>query len=484
MVRSTTQEKNSNLPVQDVKSVPQGITAISVEGYKALANNCRIEVRPLTILSGTNSSGKSSIMQPLLLMKQTLEASYDPGSLLLNGPNLRFTSASQFFSFDQVSKSKNSSGVLRLKIGIEVDKGPLLETIFHKTGKSPITLAEMRYREDPEIDIRFLPDLSHDEILEVLPTQLHDFYTDISSGKVNLPTYSSSGSGNHLDQLEVFQYRCFFSIGIVQPQDPHSFFVIPGLSNPASEWEYRIREIIHVPGLRGNPERTYQNIAVGGSFSGTFESYIASIIRSWQVDESHRIITLEKWLTKLGLTQRIEARQINDTQVELKVNRLPCIDRRGRQKTDMVSIADVGFGVSHILPVLVALLAAEPDQLVYIEQPEIHLHPRAQVALAEILAEAASRGVRVVAETHSELLLVAIQSLIAEEKISPDLVKLHWFTRNEDGMTQITSADLDEAGAFGDWPEDFAEVAMDLDNRYLSAAEAHLWNNQSNDNKN
>jgi hypothetical protein len=51
-------------------------------------------------------------------------------------------------------------------------------------------------------------------------------------------------------------------------------------------------------------------------------------------------------------------------------------------------------------------------------------------------------------------------------------------------MTQITSADLDEAGAFGDWPEDFAEVAMDLDNRYLSAAEAHLWNNQSNGNKN
>jgi AAA15 family ATPase/GTPase len=484
MVRSITPEKNTDLPAQETNSVSQGITAISVEGYKALADNCRIEVRPLTILAGTNSSGKSSIMQPLLLMKQTLEASYDPGSLLLNGPNLRFTSASQFFSFNQFRKSKNSSGVLRLKIGIELDKGPFLETIFHKEGKNTITLAEMRYRENPEIDIRFLPDLSHDELLEVLPAQIYDFYTDISNGKINLPSYSSSGAENHLDRLEVFQHRCFFSIGIVQPQDPHSVFVIPGLSNPASEWEYRIREIIHVPGLRGNSERTHQNIAIGGDFPGTFESYIASIISSWQVNESHLLLTLEEWLEKLGLTQRIEAKQINDTQIELKVNRLPCIDRKGGKKTDMVSIADVGFGVSHVLPVLVALLAAEPDQLVYVEQPEIHLHPRAQVALAQILAEAASRGVRVVVETHSELLLVSIQSLIAEGTISPDLVKLHWFTRGEDGMTQITSADLDEAGAFGDWPEDFAEVAMDLDNRYLSAAEAKLWNNQSNGNKN
>ena len=87
---------------------------------------------------------------------------------------------------------------------------------------------------------------------------------------------------------------------------------------------------------------------------------------------------------------------------------------------DLVSIADVGFGISQTLPVIVALLAAEPGQLVYIEQPEIHLHPRAQMAMAKILADAANRGVRVVAETHSSLLLLGIQSLVAEGKLSPD----------------------------------------------------------------
>ena len=105
---------------------------------------------------------------------------------------------------------------------------------------------------------------------------------------------------------------------------------------------------------------------------------------------------------------------------------------------DLVSIADVGFGVSQTLPVVVALRAARPGQLVYIEQPEIHLHPRAQVAMARLLVNAAKRGVRVVAETHSSLILLAVQTLVAEGEIDPDLVGLNWFLRNEKtGTTRI-----------------------------------------------
>ena len=75
----------------------------------------------------------------------------------------------------------------------------------------------------------------------------------------------------------------------------------------------------------------------------------------------------------------------------------------------MDNIADVGFGVSQVLPVLVALRAADRGRLVYLEEPEIDLHPRAQTKLADILADAAKRGVRVVAETHSTLLLTAFR---------------------------------------------------------------------------
>ncbi len=71
---------------------------IEISGFKSLRDSVRVQLRPLTLLAGANSSGKSSVMQPLLLMKQTLEAPYDPGALLLDGPHVRFTQPDEFLS--------------------------------------------------------------------------------------------------------------------------------------------------------------------------------------------------------------------------------------------------------------------------------------------------------------------------------------------------------------------------------------------------
>ena len=121
---------------------------------------------------------------------------------------------------------------------------------------------------------------------------------------------------------------------------------------------------------------------------------------------------------------------------------------------------------------LVALLVADPGQLVYVEQPELHLHPRAQCALASMLADTARRGVRLIVETHSALLLLSVRTLIANAKLDPDLVKLHWFSLSrEDGSTAVSSADLDEDGAYGAWPEDFGDIELAAEGRYLDAVE-------------
>src|SRR5262249_29845036 len=159
------------------------------------------------------------------------------------------------------------------------------------------------------------------------------------------------------------------------------------------------------------------------------------------------------------------ARRVNDVQIELQVGRLP--DVAPNRPEDQVNIADVGVGVSEALPVLVALNAAKPNGLVYVEHPETHLHPNAQFAMAQILAAAAERGVRVVAETHSSMLLLGVQTLVAEGKLEPDKVKLHWFQRDQDGRTIVRSGDIDEAGAFGDWPEDFSDVDLKTESRYI-----------------
>jgi predicted ATPase len=162
---------------------------------------------------------------------------------------------------------------------------------------------------------------------------------------------------------------------------------------------------------------------------------------------------LNIWLIKLGLTNTVSAMQIDDTRVEISVGRMPVYEGNAiNDSDDQVSIADVGYGVSQTLPVLVALIAAKPGQIVYIEQPEIHLHPKAQIAMAEVLAESARLGIRVIVETHSALLLRGIQTIIAKnEIIRPRDVKLHWFERDRrTGNTMVKSADLNNAGSFGD----------------------------------
>src|SRR5215469_1842961 len=96
----------SQKPLPGAADIP--ITRITVGGFKSISQEQSIEVKPLTILAGANSSGKSSMMQPLLLLKQTLDATYDPGPLLLNGPNVKFTSAEQLLSRAHNGEPANS----------------------------------------------------------------------------------------------------------------------------------------------------------------------------------------------------------------------------------------------------------------------------------------------------------------------------------------------------------------------------------------
>jgi len=299
------------------------------------------------------------------------------------------------------------------------------------------------------------------ELLPALPTYFKELFSQV---EVALKEQLKRTADLELN-LVVVRNRCFLAIGLslkdFTTTIPTPFF----FDSMVAE---QIREMIHLPGLRGNPERTYPITAVSSSFPGTFENYFASVIGQWQVnDNKEKLGMLNRDLMRLGLTSNVVAQPVNDTQVELRINRL--LRTNHDNVEDMVSIADVGLGVSQTLPVLVALHLADPGQLIFLEQPEIHLHPRAQFILAEVLADAALRGINLVVETHSSLLLLGIQTLVAEGKLPAEKIKLHWFDRPENGSTRITSADLDETGAFGNWPEDFAAVTLDAEGRFLDA---------------
>ncbi len=434
---------------------PDAITAITVKGFKSFAEETRLEIRPLTLLAGANSSGKSSALQPILLLKQTLEASYDPGPLLLHDSHVRFTSARQL-----LHRGAGRISATEFQAGVEANQRMRLIDTFRRKSNEAFDLVQMDLVGEASFGLPGSPDLARDVNLSLRPEMTSEELERVLS--LDFPKNL---------RWKVQRDRCFLQVTFGNLKSFDVAFSLPILQTDL--FGKLLRQIIHVPGLRGNPTRAYRTTAVGEFFIGTFESYVASVLAVWQERRDDRLEWLGLVMEKLGLSWKVRAKAIDATQVELLVGRLPKSRRGGA--SDLVNIADVGFGVSQTLPVLVSLLAAGPGQFVYIEQPELHLHPRAQEALADILAEAANRGVQVVAETHSSILLLAVQALVAEGKLDPAKVKLHWFRRDADGVTKVESADLDPQGAYGDWPEDFGEVRAQAENRYLDAVESKVF---------
>lgn len=156
-----------------------------------------------------------------------------------------------------------------------------------------------------------------------------------------------------------------------------------------------------------------------------------------------------EWLKELGLIDSFQVRPIT------KDGRLFQVWVRRDSKAAEVLITDVGFGVSQILPVITLCYYAPEGSTLLLEQPEIHLHPRVQAGLADVLVDAVkTRGIQIILESHSEHLLRRLQRRIADETIKPDQAALY-FCSTEKGESRLTPLDLDPFGTIENWPRDF-----------------------------
>ena len=264
----------------------------------------------------------------------------------------------------------------------------------------------------------------------------------------------------------VKRQRCFLEAVISSGTGVEHYLLSPA-NHPSCNFAEAIKDVVHVPAFRRRVSRNHPIAEVGSDFPGTFEDYTAAVVAKWEADGDDRLENLKGLLRQLELTFDVSTKKLNDAEVELRVAR----PRRGVYdgEPEMVSLADVGVGVSYVLPVLVALQAADPAQVVYIEQPESHLHPKASYGLAQALAKAAKRGIRVIVETHSSLLLLHIQTLVARGELDPKSVGLHWFSLDEEGFTKIDFEQPDEHGRTGEWPEDFADTELNANSAFLRA---------------
>ena len=451
----------------------QQITGLTVEGYKSFGKKQHLQIRPLTLLAGANSSGKSSVIQPLLLLKQTLDAPFDPGPLKIDGPNVAFSWNRQLFT-----QGVDGETVPSMKIGLKHQYWVLFS---RETSQRTL---ELEFKCTPEGKLI----LMQESIGELCSQCGEEKYIEIKlkEGKLTLASgqnatwleqslrhYTGLGLLPKLTEWDarVVRVRCFLDLEIEAGEigSTSSYADIPiSLSRQLGPL---FANIMYIPGLRDPASvRSYPRMPIGEYFSGPMHPYLASIIHDWG-QGSEPWEALEQDLRSLGLAEKVAVEAVNDTALEVLVGRRLPSGRHAHP--DLVSLADVGLGLSQVMPILVVLRAAQPHHVVVIEQPELHLHPRGIHKLAEVIVDAVNRGVRIIMETHSELLLLGVQTMVAQGRLDSTQVSLNWFSLDEQGYSHIHQAEIEQDGSFGDWPVDFLDVELSAQRQYLDAVSNH-----------
>ena len=129
---------------------------------------------------------------------------------------------------------------------------------------------------------------------------------------------------------------------------------------------------------------------------------------------------------------------------------------RSDQRSEFQRPQNVGFGLTQLFPILVALLSADEGDLLLIENPEVHLHPKAQQAIGYLLGVAASSGVQVILETHSDHVLNGVRVAVKRGQLSPGDTAVHFFAPDPDsGPAAPRSPLLNADGKLSEWPEGF-----------------------------
>lgn len=438
--------------------------SLYIDGMKSFFKQQKIELSDITIFAGANSSGKSTAAQALLLLKQTIESQYEPGAMLIDGANVKFTSVDQIMSKRPGQAAKSS-----FTIGIEnKDNSSIFSTYGRKVGpgieikNSTLTLANGR-----SLSFKIGKKITQEET---------NFLLDSISERSGLSSLIKNKKISA--RWEARQARCFNDLvlfGEIGTGDNTISTLELDKISLQGKIKKVISDLIHIQGLRGNPERTYPANARGiQNFKGLFTDYVASVLQQWQDEKSSKLDELGNDLRELGLSWKIRAQRVHDTQVEIRVGRLLSSAQGGAH--DLVNLADVGIGVSQVLPFLVALHEAKKGQIVFVEQPEIHLHPRAQYRLVDAILNATNRGVLVWLETHSSAILRGFQTKVAKGDLEPEKIALNWFSRDLiTGATVVTAAHPNKNGQYGEWPVDFDETNLLVEKNYLDAVAKNIF---------
>lgn len=174
-------------------------------------------------------------------------------------------------------------------------------------------------------------------------------------------------------------------------------------------------------------------------------------------------LAVDTWLKYIGVAQSVAVRDSDVAGVAWRV-------KIGQEQLPQ-PLSSVGVGVSQVLPILVAGLLAPPNALLLIEQPELHLHPRAQARLADFFLGLTRSGKRCIVETHSEALVSQFRFLLVRQQPAEECPVSIYFTQLDDrGNTLVSPVAISKDGIIENWPEGFMDETHLVEERITRAA--------------
>ncbi|NDV18271.1 AAA family ATPase [Pseudodesulfovibrio sp. JC047] len=525
------------------------LRSIELDSFKAFGTATSIPLAPITLLYGQNSSGKSSILQSLNMLKQTRE-SRDSGAVLL--PRSK-NGVVDLGSFQELVFDHDLDRSFSIKLEYDWEKPiyhPIRRVIKNIGEKSSVKITFSRPTQEDEVSISSIDFYTGDgkifasfepaeatkemkrdlipyrmerriplaaitvakcsyltrdamlwesgfefsqnnkeNIIDALQNSLnrqdyknneqHSLLTDdlyettkdeLSQLRKALRFYQSNFSlEDYIERMHFFESKSFIGLDGFIP-----------FGAPTNSWS--APEIRYFKSIRG--ESLTLNVGRIATFSGrVLDSTLERVFplgpfrrppERWYLftgsnprDVGYRgdlmpdllfrkpkvLRETNEWLKRLDIGYKIKIVPLAKRVSDLFEVRL--VDTR-RSKEVEVCLSDVGFGISQLLPFVVQSLAAN-NQVITIEQPEVHIHPRLQADLGDLLVEAISsrRDNQFIIETHSEHLVLRIQKLIRNKQLTPNQVSVLAVHRGKEG-SEVRKLRLDEQGDFIDeWPGGF-----------------------------
>jgi len=433
------------------------ISRIRVKNFKCLRDTGNIYFKPLTFFLGANSSGKSSLIQSLVMLKQSLESTDRRPHLSSNGAWVDVGTYPEFIFKGDV---KNN---LEIEMDFELPKSSLLGTKFFRepNEEEVLVTSTLTFSFDKKTSQTVLASsniyaeklLGKEALLNLKDNEYRIKYWYMEDGK------KQEGTAKKVLSTSIFNFIALNlrnkTAPLKQKKKPASSseFSITNLFGFGIDIESKFRQLFYLGPLREAPRRFYS--ASGGSpwDTGTRGERALEIIWSEKKNKKsskNLIDNVRKWFKKLGIAHDVRMTEISKGSYYV-------LEVYDKKRNTWVSIADTGFGASQILPVIVESFCPPKESTIVIEQPEIHLHPKGQTELGDLFIESVkSRNNSFIIETHSEHLLSRVRRRIAEGKISKDDVAIYYFSPSNNGTT-VKELTLNEQGQYLKFPKGFFE---------------------------